>query len=148
MIAFDANILIHATGGARIDKVEHAPGLVLRGLRSSKAVLLLQTLDEFCHVALAPKEMTTAAVMRLVEAWRGLAPVYPAQLADLDVALAAVRDHGLPFWDAVLWATVRRVGVRRLISENLQDGRTLESVRFLSPFAAANASLIARLLPG
>ena len=43
-------------------------------------------------------------------------------------ALEAVRAHRLPFWDAMLWASAQRAGVRCLLTENLQDGFILQSV--------------------
>lgn len=73
--------------------------------------------------------------------------VEAATADDLTNATRAVRDHGLSFWDALLWATVRRAGVRTLISEDLQDGRMLEGVRIVNPFAAHNAALLDRMLP-
>jgi len=50
------------------------------------------------------------------------------------------------FWDAMLWATVRRAGVRLLVSEDFQDGQTIEGVRIINPFAAQNSVLIERAL--
>lgn len=38
------------------------------------------------------------------------------------------------FEDAVLWATARRVGCTTLLTEDLQDGRTLDGVTFRNPF--------------
>lgn len=65
---------------------------------------------------------------------------------DLAHALRAVGEHGLSFWDALLWATVRRAGVGLLISEDFQDGRTIEGVRVINPFAPGNTALIDRTL--
>ncbi len=70
-------------------------------------------------------------------------PVEPSTTGDLADAMRAVREHRLAFWDAMLWATARRAGVRPLVSEDLQDGRVLEGV---DPFAAGNATLIEHLL--
>ena len=70
-----------------------------------------------------------------------------ATLADLTVGMRGTREHGLSFWDALLWATVRRVGVELLISEDFQDGRSIEGVRILNPFAARNTGLIEAALP-
>jgi predicted nucleic acid-binding protein len=47
----------------------------------------------------------------------------------------------------VLWVTVRRAGVRLLITEDLQDGRLIERVRFVNPFAAHNDAVIDRGIP-
>jgi len=48
--------------------------------------------------------------------------------ADLGAAMRSVGEHRLAFWDAMLWATARRTGVRILISEDFQDGRMLDGV--------------------
>jgi predicted nucleic acid-binding protein len=47
----------------------------------------------------------------------------------------------------MLWATARRIGVRVLVSEDFQDGRILDGVRFVDPFAVRNANFIEQLLP-
>lgn len=41
-----------------------------------------------------------------------------------------------------MWSVVRRAGARFLLSEDLQDGRELEGVRFLNPFNPANMAII------
>jgi predicted nucleic acid-binding protein len=56
--------------------------------------------------------------------------------------MRAVRQHGLSFWDAMLWATVRRIGARTLLSDDLQDGRAIEGVHLANPFLAHNRGFI------
>jgi predicted nucleic acid-binding protein len=147
MVSFDTNVLVYATAPAVLDKGHRARGLVARALRSATAILLLQTLGEFSHVALRKQRMSVDAVFRLIEAWRAVLPVHSIEEADLAPAFEAVRDHGLPFWDAMLWASARRLGVRHLLTEDFQDGRTLDGVRFVNPFNQENDALIDRLLP-
>jgi predicted nucleic acid-binding protein len=59
----------------------------------------------------------------------------------------AVERHGLSFWDAMLWATANRAGRRVLLSQDFQDGRRLDGVLFVDPFAAANRKLVDLALP-
>ncbi len=61
--------------------------------------------------------------------------------------LDAVRAHRLAFWDAMLWASAHRAGVRYLVTEDLQDGFTLEGVTFVNPFKREHDRLIDELLP-
>lgn len=84
------------------------------------------------------------AASAFVEDWQSVAPVKPADVGDLKDAMRAVGEHGLSFWDAMLWATARRIGVRLLISEDFQDGRIVEGVRIANPFVQSNAALIDR----
>lgn len=43
-------------------------------------------------------------------------------------------EHGLPFWDALIWATAKLNQVPYLLTEDAEHGRFLEGVRFLNPF--------------
>ena len=78
---------------------------------------------------------------------RAALPVYSATEPDLDKAMAGAQRHGLSFWDAMLWATADRIGVRYLLTEDFQDGRVLGGVTFVNPFAAGNEALLAEILP-
>ena len=51
-------------------------------------------------------------------------------------AARGVRDYSLSYFDAQLWATARLNQVPLLLSEDFQDGRLLEGVRFLNPLTA------------
>ena len=53
----------------------------------------------------------------------------------------------MPFWDAMLWASAQRAGVRHLLTEDLQDGFALQGVKFVNPFERANDRLIDEILP-
>jgi len=51
------------------------------------------------------------------------------------------------FWDAMLWASARRAGVKHLLTEDLQDCFTLQGVTFINPFNRENDQLIDEVLP-
>ena len=67
--------------------------------------------------------------------------------SDLTAALDAVKKHRLAFWDAMLWASAQRAGVRHLLTEDLQDGFVLQGVMFINPFERANDQLVDEILP-
>jgi len=147
IVTVDTNILVYATApqaGAQQTRAQH---ILARGMRTGNSVLLLQALAEFSHVALRKAGIPPRRVQAIVDAWRVALPVHAVIDEDLPAALDAVRVHKLAFWDAMLWATGRRIGVRYLLSEDFQDGRTLEGVRFVNPFNAANDPLIDSILP-
>jgi predicted nucleic acid-binding protein len=102
---------------------------------------LLQTLAEFANVAIRKAE----DIRRTINAWRAVLPIQTADDGDLAAALEVVRAHRLPFWDAMLWASAQRAGVRCLLTEDLQF--VLQSVRFVNPFKRANDRLIDEVLP-
>jgi len=60
-------------------------------------------------------------------------------------AMDAVENHRFSFWDAMLWATARRIGCVAIFSEDMQDGRRLRGVEFINPFAADAEARLAAL---
>lgn len=147
IVTFDTNILVYATGPAQDEKCILAQALSIRGAQSGNLVLLLQTLIEFSGVAVRKVGMAREDVQGAIAAWRRALPIEPTVYEDLPAALGAVARYRLAFWDAVLWATARRLGTQYFLTEDFQDGRILEGVRFVNPFSAKNGSLIERILP-
>jgi predicted nucleic acid-binding protein len=121
--------------------------LVERALRSRRGILLLQALAEFYSVATRKLRTPPDLARAFVHHQGAVLPVHGALAGDLDLAMASVQDHGLSFWDALLWATADRVGVRYLLTEDFQDGRRLGRVTFVNPFDPANVALLDRELP-
>jgi predicted nucleic acid-binding protein len=110
-------------------------------------VLLLQTLAEFSNVAIRKARIPPQEVRTAIDAWRAVLPVRVAEANDLSSALEAVETHNLAFWDAMMWAAARRVGVRHFVTEDLQDGFELDGVSFVNPFKSTNNQLIDNILP-
>jgi predicted nucleic acid-binding protein len=147
LISFDANVLVYAAdrdGGLRHDR---AVDLIERAIRIGNCIQTLQSLCEFFNVATRKIGVDPQVAAAFVDGWHATLPVETPVALDLTDAMRAVREHRLSFWDAMLWATVRRAGVRLLITEDFEDGRILEGVRFVNPFAAHNDALIEREIP-
>jgi predicted nucleic acid-binding protein len=89
---------------------------------------------------------TSADVLLFLDKLRVVLSVHAADERDFDRATSGDR-HGLSFWDAMLWATADRVGVRYLLTEDFRDGRTLGGVTFVDPFRGENERLLAEILP-
>ena len=147
MVSFDTNVLVYATASISNVKVIRARDLVARAMRAASSVLLLQTLAEFSNVAIRKARIPVEDIRRTIDAWRAVLPVQAADDSDLLVALEAVRAHRLAFWDAMLWASAQRAGVRHLLTEDMQDGFTLQGVTFINPFKRENDQLIDEVLP-
>jgi predicted nucleic acid-binding protein len=147
VISFDTNVLVYATASISDVKVMRARDLIGRAMRAASSVLLLQTLAEFSNVAIRKARIPVKDIRRTVDAWRAVMPVQAADVDDLSAALEAVRVHRLPFWDAMLWASAHRAGVRHMLTEDLQDGLALRGVRFVNPFKQENDRLIDEVLP-
>jgi predicted nucleic acid-binding protein len=147
ILTFDTNVLVYAAILSPGVKTERARELIVRGMRGGECLLLLQTLAEFANVMIRKEAIPSDDVRTMIEAWSAVLPVHVAEAEDLTGALGAVRNHHLTFWDAVMWATACRLGVRYLLTEDMQDGFALDDVRFVNPFAPANRELIDAILP-
>ena len=139
MIAFDTNILVYTLDVRSPEHHARAEQAVSAALLRGEALFPLQVLAEFQHVAVRKLGMSPADALRAVETWSTAAMVEPYGIADLRAAAAAQAEHGLPLWDALIWAVCDRAGVEVLASEDFQNGRRLGRVTFLSPFDPANA---------
>ncbi len=146
MISFDTNVLVYATASISDVKAMRARDVIARAVRAASSLLLLQTLAEFNNVAIRKARIPVKDIRRTIDAWCAVLPVQAADESDLLAALEAVRSHRLAFWDAMLWASARRAGVRYLLTEDLQDGLVLHGVTFINPFNPENDQLIDEVL--
>lgn len=130
----DSNILVYALDGHAGDRHRMAAELIVQAAERD-CVLTLQALAEFFFVVTRKGAMPVDDAKAQIEDWKALFPVRAAESATLTRAIAAVRDHGLAFWDAMLWACAKESGCAVVLSEYFQHGRTLKGVRFHNPFA-------------
>jgi predicted nucleic acid-binding protein len=147
VIAVDTNILVYAADAGAGDRHQEAKGLLKHVIARGALMLPLQVLGEFCHTALKKLLFEAEQVERFVIAWGAVAQVEGYGLADVRAALRAHADHGLPFWDGLIWAVCERHNVELLLSEDFQDGRRLGGVTFLDPFNPANAARLGLARP-
>src|SRR5262249_53434756 len=133
MISFDTNVLICATAAGADERANRARELLARAIRAANSVLLLQSLAEFSSAAIRKATIPTDDIRRMLQSWCAVLPVQPADEGDLFAALEAVRAHRLAFWDAMLWGSAQRAGVRHMLTEDFQDGFVLQDVTFINP---------------
>jgi predicted nucleic acid-binding protein len=145
-IAFDPNILVYAVDRSEGGRHVAAALLVESATRKRRGVLILQTLVEFYSVTTGKLKGQPEEMLAFLDRLRAVLAVHAADERDFDRATRGDR-HGLSFWDALLWATAERVGVRYLLTEDFQDGRTLGGVTFVDPFKRENERLLAEILP-
>ncbi len=132
----DTNVLVYAYDPAEAAKRPRAISVLERlGVRQSGA-LSAQVLGEF-FVTVTRKitpPLTVAeaeqSVTNYVRSW----VIYDLTERVVMEAVRGVRQHQLPYWDSLIWATAKLHGVPNVLSEDFSDGRLLEGVRFLNPF--------------
>jgi predicted nucleic acid-binding protein len=145
-VAFDTNVLVYAVDRSEGDRHLTASQLIERAVRERRGMLILQTLAEFYAVTTGKLNGRPEDMLRFLDRLRAVLAVHAADERDFDRATRSDR-YGLSFWDRLLWATADRVGVRWLLTEDFQDGRTLGGVTFVDPFKGENERLLAEILP-
>jgi predicted nucleic acid-binding protein len=130
----DTNVLVYAYDASEPTKRAIA-GRVLAQSVASELVLSAQVLGEFYVVVTRklspplPERDAAAAVERLTT----LAVVaIDADLVRNGVAIS--RSAQLSYWDGLIVAAAAAGGCERLLSEDLADGATIDSVRIENPF--------------
>ena len=129
----DTNILVYSLDVTHARKRELAQWLLVSA-DPFRCVILLQTLAELCNVVTRKQPHHAAELALLVTRLQRLHTIASAAGEDVPLALEAHREHQLPFWDAMIWASAQRTGCNLLLTEDFQDGRTLGSVTFRNPF--------------
>jgi len=132
-ISIDTNILVYALdkdAGDRhkvsVDVLEYAVG--------SDCVLTTQALGEFFHVVTRKNRMPAMDAAQQVQDWMTLFPIVGASGQALSQGMALVVEHSFSFWDALLVATIKEAGVTHLLTEDMQDRRSILGVRLVNPF--------------
>lgn len=144
-VTLDTNLLVYATD-ASSDKHTAASRLLERAA-AADCIQTLQSLGECFHVLRRKRRLGLPIARATIENLRRVFPVVEHRFTDLDDAIAVVSAHQVAFWDAMLWATARRAGCRMILTEDFQDGRSLEGVLFADPFKPENARLLDLALP-
>lgn len=145
MITFDTNVLVYAVDAETPDKHERARGL-LRSARDADLVLTAQTLGEFLNVFRTRKRSLYSAAVLQAERFATLFPVLNTTAEHVLTASTFAEKYKLQLWDCVIWQIARSAGASFFISEDLQDGLTLEGMTVINPFEPSNDAALRSLL--
>lgn len=106
---------------------------------------MLQSLSEFSAVVTRKRLVAASQVARILRFHEKSFDIIPASTEDLFAAVHAQQTHNLSYFDALMWATAKRAGCQVLLTEDFQDGRSLEGVHFLNPFKLSLRKVKARI---
>ena len=134
----DTNVLVYLFDSDAPEKQARARE-ILREERD-RLVVSVQVLGEF-YVTVTRKlavPLTVEAAARAVDALCEL----QVQALHPNLARSAVRrsrSSRLSYWDALIVETALDAGARVLFTEDLQDGRVIDSLRIVNPFRLASS---------
>lgn len=136
-IMIDTNLLVYLYDQNEPDRQARAQQVLDRLELSGAGRLSVQCLAEFLSVTtrrLSPA-LTPAQALEQVALFARLWPVFDLTPLIVLEAGRGVRDHGLSYYDAQIWASARLNQVPVIFSEDFSDGTVLEGVRFVNPFS-------------
>jgi predicted nucleic acid-binding protein len=130
----DTNILVYLFDHDELDKTQRARD-ILEQAEPGELVLSTQVLSEFYVVVTRKiaRPLDTAQAAQAVD-WLGLLQVVPLDPALVKAAIQTSRSSQLSYWDGLIVAAATAGGCDRLLTEDLNDGQVVGSVRVENPF--------------
>jgi predicted nucleic acid-binding protein len=132
----DTNVLVYAVDDSEPQKRDLARS-ALGSEGYGKLVVSAQVLGEL-YVTVTRKLAQPIQADKAAEAleWLALLTVVPTDTALVKHAVQISRSAQLSYWDGLVVAAATRGGCQRLLSEDLNDGQQIGSVRVENPFRA------------
>ncbi len=136
-VLVDTNILVYAYDRTEPAKQARALDTLDVLATQGQGLLSVQILAEFFWVVTTkladpvPIRDAERHVQAFLDVWS------VADITSLIVleAIRGVQAHRLAYWDAQIWATALLNQTPIVLSEEFQDGRSVEGIRFLNPLS-------------
>jgi predicted nucleic acid-binding protein len=134
---FDTNVLVYVFDRDSPDRSRRAHELMREHVASGGLLISTQVLQEF-YVSITRKLARPLPEDAALAALRRLATLPTVQVDGRLVLEAARRSQvlRLSFWDTLIVQAALEGGATRLLSEDLQHGRSIDGVAIQNPFRA------------
>ena len=133
----DTNVLVYPHDTRDPLKQARARAVLNRLMENDSGALSAQVLAEFSNVTLHKLKLPPADVYAQVEDYETAFPIYPLTPAVVLEAVRGVRDYGLSYYDAQIWAVAKLNQIPTVLSEDFNVGGRLEGITFLDPLEPA-----------
>lgn len=133
----DSNIIVYAFDARDVLKRRRAIEVVNRLAELNVAAVSPQILGE-TYVSLTHRSRVAMGLEEAERAiWRlvSLFEVFDLSIESVREAIRISRLVRVQYWDALLISTARLNGLSFLLSEDMQDGQTIEGVRIVNPLS-------------
>ena len=144
-VTFDTNVLVYSLN--KRDPNHSAAVALLQHATYENSVQPMQIYGEFFHVVTRKYAYPADDTIAAIEKFRAIMSSTVADETDFGEALQTAARYRVQFWDALIWATARRVGSRVILTEDLPGISSLDGLTFVNPFDPANRDLIDLALP-
>ncbi len=133
----DTSVLVYTQDADELPKHERAIELMDALQEMQVAALTTQVLGEY-FTTVTRRFRDTMDIHAAEAQVADLASSFPILDTTVTVVLEAARGvvrYQMSYYDAQIWAAARLNGISLVLSEDFQDGREVEGVRFANPFA-------------
>ena len=134
----DTNVLVYALDDDQGSRHETARALIEELWETEQGVLSTQVLQEL-YVTLTrklSKPMTRPRARALIERYAAW-PTHQITADDIVAASDLEQRHSLAFWDALIVVAAQRLNAKRVVTEDMQNGRLFGNVRIVNPFVVS-----------
>ena len=143
--AIDTNVLVYAFIRDEEQRHVFAADLLIRASMAD-VVLPAQVLGEFMNVIRRKFPRYADEAAQQGARWAATFPVAATSEAEvLRGARFSIR-YQMQTWDAIIWQASVSAGAKYLVSEDMQDGLSIDGLTVIDPFNPANSTLIGALL--
>ncbi len=132
---FDTNVLLYLFDNREPEKKRAAQEIFTREVNAGRAVVSTQVLQEF-YVNVTRKLPTPLPSEEAEARVRDFSRL-PLVRVDANIILSSVarsRNQMLSFWDSLIIEAALFAGAERILTEDLQHGQAIESLRIENPF--------------
>lgn len=132
----DTNVLVYLFDVDSPRKQSRAREVLTEVSRERRCVVSVQVLSEL-YVTLTkklPRPLSPSEAESVIRDIAGLAEVVAVELTTVLASVARARQRSFSYWDALIVEAALGAGCDRLLSEDLQDGRRVETLRIENPF--------------
>ncbi len=136
----DTNVLVYLFDHDEPSKTQRAREL-LEQAKPGELALSAQVLSEFYVVVTRKLErpLDAAVALQAID-WLSLLRVVALDAALVKAAIQTSRASQLSYWDGLIVASARAGGCKRLLTEDLNNGQRIGSVRIENPFRESAGS--------
>lgn len=135
MISLDTNILVYVSDDDEPAKQAVASQL-LGALNARRQPLGLQVIGELANVLRRKLGHPPWAAAQHARNVLHAFDIFPATETAAEEALSLMASGRLSYWDALLLSSAREIGVKVLLSEDMQDGFKFGTIEVVNPFAS------------
>ena len=130
----DTNVLIYAEACDEPVKQRAALALLKQLFEGAWGVLSTQVLQEYCSVALKKLQLPASHIRAQLDFYEQF-EVIQVTPAIIHAGLDLQQTRSVGFYDAIIVASAQVAGCSVLLSEDLNAGEAMASVRIINPFA-------------